>query len=58
MTTPYEKKVENVAGDKKAQPQAAIKYSDRKKSLLKFVAIFFAVMAIGTFAVTILLKAN
>tara|TARA_Y100000780_G_scaffold231177_1_gene255577 strand:- start:91206 stop:91397 length:192 start_codon:yes stop_codon:yes gene_type:complete len=58
MNTPYDKKIENVAGEKDARPQSAFKYGERKQSLLKFAAIFFAVMVVGTLAVTILLKAN
>ena len=58
MNSPYDKKVENVAGEKDARPQAAFKYNERVKSLLKFAAIFFVVMCIGTLGVTLLLSSQ
>lgn len=58
MNTPYDKKIENVAGEKDARPQSAFKYGERKQSLLKFAAIFFAVMVVGTLAVSAIMMAK
>ena len=57
MNTPYDTKLK-VESKKNARPQAASEYRPRIKSLLKFAAIFFAIMAIGTVAVSLLLLAK